>query len=117
MLMHPENAKKVIAAQKANRGVRLDITHGEIDHDISSRQGGSLWDSIKSGLSTVWNTVGKLVLGAIGDAIAYSNPELAPIREGVRTLTGVGFKRSQAAKARMAAVRSMKKNKGGSFKL
>ncbi|KAH9157268.1 hypothetical protein LEN26_003194 [Aphanomyces euteiches] len=115
MLLHPENAKKVIAAQKANRGVRLDITHGEIAHDLSSRQAGSLWDSIKSGLSTVWNSVGKPVLGAIGDAIAYSNPELAPLREGVRSLVGVGIKGSQAAKARMAAVRA--KKRGGSFKL
>ncbi|KAH9100259.1 hypothetical protein LEN26_016015 [Aphanomyces euteiches] len=115
LLMHPENAKKIIAAQKANRGVRLDITHGEIHHDLSSRQGGSIWESIKNGLSTVWNTVGKPVLGAIGDAITYSNPELAPLREGVRSLVGVGFKGSQAAKARMAAVRA--KKRGGSFKL
>ncbi|CAK4734937.1 unnamed protein product [Aphanomyces euteiches] len=120
VLMHPENVKKIQAAKKANKVVRLDITYPEIQHDILHHAGGSIWDSIKQGLSTVWSYV-KPVVSGIGDAIAYSNPELAPLREGVRNLTGVGLKPkkgSDSAKEMMKAVRSKKKVKqAGSFLL
>jgi len=116
MLVHPANYSKIVQAQKANKGARLDFTEGEIHHDLSHHQGGSIWDSLRSGLSTAWNSVIKPVLSGVGDAIAYSNPELAPIREGIRKLSGVGFQKgSQAAKDRMALVRA--KKRGGSFRL
>ena len=88
MLVHPENYKKIEAAKSKNKGVRLDITRGEIEHDLKHHAGGSLWDFLKE---KVWPVV-KTVLGGVGDAIAYSNPELAPLREGIRGLTGVGLK-------------------------
>jgi hypothetical protein len=133
MLLHPANAAKVIAAQKANKGVRMDITNGEIAHDLSNHQGGSLWDSLRSGFTSLWNTVGKPIASAALDGIASAaqtagdalipginiGSTLAPaVRSGVRSLTGVGVKGSQAAKERMAAVRAKKGTKrAGSFRL
>ena len=120
VLLHPESVRKIQTAKKANKGVRLDITHGEIQHDLAHHAGGSIWDSIKQGLSTVWSYV-KPVVSGIGDAIAYSNPELAPLREGVRNIVGVGLKPKKgtdAAKDMMKAVRSKRKSKvGASFLL
>ncbi|KAG9407700.1 hypothetical protein AC1031_002417 [Aphanomyces cochlioides] len=137
LLLHPSNAVKVIAAQKAGKCVRLPITHGEIAHDLNHRQGASLWESIKSGLSSLWNTVGKPIASAALDGIANAaqtagdqlipglniGSTLAPsLRQGVKDLTGVGFskptKGSQAAKDRMARVRAAKSSRrAGSFRL
>jgi hypothetical protein len=123
MCVHPANAAKIVAAQKANKGVRLGFTHGEANHDIEyhgDKQGGSVWSWLKE---KAWPVI-KTVLSGVGDAIAYSNPTLAPLREGVRGLTGIGFKKvikgSQEAKDKMAALRAKRGKKGtsgGSFKL
>lgn len=92
LFLHPMQHEKVSAAHRKGKGVDMIISEGEMHHTMESgAQGTGIWDTIKSGLSTAWNKVGKPVLSGIGDAIAYSNPELAPIREGVRNLTGVGL--------------------------
>lgn len=108
--VHHETYKRLMKAKRDGKGSRLQMGQHEL------QQSGSLWDTIKAG----FNTYVKPVLSGIGDAIAYSNPELAPIREGVRKLTGVGIrpaKGSQAAKDHMAKIRAMRKPKSGSFRL
>lgn len=126
--LHHETAKKIHSARVTHKGMRIGpLTHEEI------HASGSLWDSIKSG----FNKYVKPVLSGVGDALAYANPELAPLREGVRSITGVGLKKhhehhahvhvkkashagSAEMKARMAKVRAGKKHAGhaaGSFLL
>ncbi|RLN94986.1 hypothetical protein DYB28_000612 [Aphanomyces astaci] len=126
LLLHPSNAKLFEKAEKAKKGVRLNVARGEIDYDQKAHAdgdlaGGSIWSWLKE---KAWPAV-KTVLGGVGDAIAYTNPELAPLREGVRSLTGVGVsagggkkpvKGSAEAKAHMAELRSKRKQlKGASF--
>jgi hypothetical protein len=117
LLLHPENAKKVIAAQKANKGARLSIARGEIENDLNELQGGSLWSFLKD---TVW-PIAKKVIGVAADGVTYANPQLAPIREGVRSLTGVGLKKgSPEMRQKMAALRAKRGSKtlhGASFRL
>ncbi len=111
--VHHETHKRLMKAKRDNKGSRLQMGQHEL------QQSGSLWDTIKSGLSSVWKYA-KPVLSGIGDAVSYANPELVPLREGVRKLTGVGIrpaKGSQAAKDHMAKLRAMRKPKSGSFRL
>lgn len=148
LVLHPENAKKVRMAVKSGKGTRINFMPGEIQNDLNfhsqksggsvqgeahrrcpedpldhSMSGGSIWSWLKE---KAWPVI-KKVIGGVGDAVAYANPELAPLREGVRSLTGVGLARkgtklvkgSPQAKAKMAALRAMRgtKPKGGSFLL
>lgn len=118
----PENHKRLFKAKRSGKGARLSLSRDELERS------GALWDTIKAG----FNKYVKPVLSTVGDVVAnslsYSNPELAPVfqgvRQGVRDLTGVGVsksgrvaKGSQAAKDRMTAVRAAKKIKSGSFRL
>lgn len=122
--LHHETHKKLARAHHARKGVRFSMSKHEVEHS------GSLWDTIKTG----FNKYVKPVLSTVGDVVAnslsYTNPELAPVfqgvRQGVKDLTGVGIhhtrkahlvKGSVEAKERMAAIRSMKKHKSGSFRL
>lgn len=122
--LHHETAKKLHSARACGKGMRVGpLTHEEI------HASGSLWDTIKTG----FNKYVKPVLSGVGDAIAYANPELAPLREGVRNITGVGIAKkptktkapskagSAEMKAKMAKIRSMKKggakHESGSFLL
>jgi hypothetical protein len=99
LLLHPMQHEKVSQAHRKGKGVDIIISPGELHHSMhSGMHGTGIWDSIKNGLSTVWRYA-KPVLGAVGDAIAYSNPELAPLREGVRNITGVGLKKHKHKKA------------------
>lgn len=83
LVLHHETAKKLHTARASHKGMRIGpLTHEEI------HASGSLWDTIKTG----FNKYVKPVLSGIGDAVAYANPELAPLREGVRNITGVGLK-------------------------
>ena len=93
LMLHPMQHEKVSQAHRRGKGVDIIVSPGELHHSMhSGMHGTGIWDSIKNGLSTVWQYA-KPVLGAVGDAIAYSNPELAGLREGVRGLTGVGLKK------------------------
>jgi len=94
--LHPESHKKALAAKHKHRGVHLHITKHEIEHGL--RHGGSLWDSIKSGLSSAGKWLsdnGTKILdsaAAVGKVIA---PELTPFidvgRDVARTVTGKGI--------------------------
>lgn len=142
MVLHPENAKKVIQAQKTNKGTRLTIAPGEIANDLdyhSTIQGGSIWSDLKSGLSSLWNTIGKPIASAALDGIATAGQSamngfvpgvgdvVAPaLRQGVKNLAGVGvsgrgklIKGSQEAKDHMNKLRAIRQSKarGGSFLL
>ena len=88
LFLHPLQHDKVATAHAKGKGVDLIVSDGEMEHTVhSGAEGTGIWDTIKSGFKKYV----KPILGGIGDAIAYSNPELAPIREGVRSLTGVGL--------------------------
>lgn len=133
LVLHPTNAKKVKTAQAANKGTRLQITPGEIQHDImysKEMAGGSIWDDIVSGVKTGVKWLGTQALdgiaqgtkGLLGDS-NLGNKAVDFVRNGVRDVTGMGFKvqkGSPEAKAKMAALRQKKmakKSQGGSFKL
>ncbi len=88
LFLHPVQHQKVSQAHAKGKGIDLSISDGELMHSINSGvEGTGIWDTIKSG----FNKYVKPVLSGVGDAIAYANPELAPLREGVRGLTGVGL--------------------------
>lgn len=118
LLLHPENAKKVRAAQKANRGVRLNVTHGEAEHDVLA--GGSFWKSawnfIRNNATPLLDIVKNVATPFVGDAVATAGRDLA------RSMTGKGIKYAKGsaeAKAHMAALRAKRKGKlsGASFRL
>lgn len=91
LFLHPHVHHKLSMNHAKGKGMDLAVTDGELAHTIESGiEGTGIWDSIKSG----FNKYVKPVLSGVGDAIAYANPELAPLREGVRGLTGVGLKHS-----------------------
>lgn len=96
LFLHPVQHHKVSQAHAKGKGIDLSISDGELMHSIDSGvEGTGIWDTIKSG----FNKYVKPVLSGVGDAIAYANPELAPLREGVRGLTGVGLMHHKKHKA------------------
>lgn len=121
MLMHPSNAAKVKKAQIAGCGVRsLEITHPEILSDIewhakggSGLAGGSLWDTIKSGASWLWDNVAKPIGSAALNGIASAGAQAIDSRlpgagqaiasagrEAARNLTGLGLKKKKNSRMR-----------------
>ena len=128
--VHPANYEKIMKAKKKGCGCRLNIEHGEINHDLDKMQGGSLWSWIRD-KAIPWVTknapILKPIASAVADAGATLIPALAPARAGLKQLTGIGVKGgrvakgSQEAKDRMARLRAMKKDKkmtpSGSFRL
>lgn len=107
LIMHPGNAARVKRAQLSGKGVQGIMLSGpEIVADMEYHKmrgaglsGGSLWDSIKSGVSKVgqWlkdsgigsvlaDTVQDLATPIVGDTIARG------ARGALREVTGVGFK-------------------------
>lgn len=95
LLLHPLQHQKLSMAHHKGKGSDLHVSDGELAATINSGlQGTGIWDTIKEGLSSVWKYV-KPVLSGVGDAIAYSNPELMPLREGIRGVTGVGLKKNK----------------------
>lgn len=114
LLLHPANAKKVLAAQKANKGTRLDITHGEVQHDINELQGGSIWGTIwnflKGNATPLLDIARNVAAPFVGEEVADGARNLA------RSITGKGLKGSPEMKAKMLALRSKRKT-GGSFRL
>jgi hypothetical protein len=92
LLLHPLQHHKLSIAHSKGKGMVLHITDGELHHTKHSElEGTGIWNTIKSG----FNKYVKPILSGVGDAIAYSNPELAPIREGIRGLTGVGLEHNE----------------------
>ena len=93
--LHPENLAKLRKAYHHKKGVRLHLAHHELE-------GTGLWDDIKA----VFNKYVKPVLSTVGDTVAnalsYTNPELAPviqgIRGGIKNVTGVGLHNKKASK-------------------
>ncbi|DBA02849.1 TPA: hypothetical protein N0F65_006639 [Lagenidium giganteum] len=128
LVVHPENAKKIIASQKKGTGARIAFMPGEIRHDLdyhstkaggSIKSGGSVWSWIKDKAypwlkENIWPVVKPIV----------SQPGIVnAVRKELGNQIGVGIKSggrlvkgSQAAKDRMAALRAKRKS-GGSFKL
>lgn len=137
LYVHPENYKKIMRAKKNNKGVKLSICKGAIQHDLKTHmEGGDILGSIWNGIKSVGNWlkdsgVGSVLADAGKDAIAPIIGENAANlgRKLVKGLTGVGIenenkvkklvKGSQEAKDKMAALRAKRKSKvaGGSFKL
>ena len=122
MYVHPSNYAIIQKAKKADRGCRLCIAKGEMDHDVL--QGGSLWKFLKDKL---WPAIKPSVSAALDAAVVplgvYTGQPAAVSsgRQLLKSMTGVGVaKGSQAAKDRMAKVRAAKKGgsmKAGSFRL
>ncbi|ETI33321.1 hypothetical protein L914_21700 [Phytophthora nicotianae] len=143
--LHPESYEKVIKAKRANRGCRLCITPHEIEYPMleksgSGMHGGSIWGKIWSGLKSAWKPVIKPALSAAADGLATMgsayvastgrDPALVGVaRQALKKFTGIGVveepkparrtnpaKGSQEMKNRMAKLRAMRKNPGGSKK-
>lgn len=104
LFLHPVQHHKVSMAHAKGKGVDLEVSDGELMHSMESgAQGTGVWDSIKAG----FNKYVKPVLSTVGDiganALSYTNPEFAPViqgvREGVRGLTGVGLRHKKHKKA------------------
>lgn len=117
--LHPENYRKIIAAQKANKGCRILICDGAINFDLEKMQGGSIWSWMKDKaypwLKKNWNVL-KPVASLAADAVSTAVPSLAPARMGLKALTGVGVKPakgSEEMKAKMAQLRAMRKATSG----
>ncbi|RHY14584.1 hypothetical protein DYB36_002389 [Aphanomyces astaci] len=110
LLLHPANAKKVLAAQKANKGTRIDITHGEAEHNNSELQGGSIfsgiWNFLKNNATPLLDIVKNVATPFVGEDVANAGRSL------VQSLTGKGFPKGSAEmKAKMAALRAKRKGK------
>lgn len=136
LVLHPTNAKKVKAAQAANKGTRLQISPGEVAFDqmyAKEMQGGSIWSTLGNMALNGLKWIGTNSLNGIADGAKQvlgdskiGNMAVDAGREGIRTLTGLGVSGgkvaagSQAAKDKMAklrAIRAAKKSQGGSFRL
>ena len=141
IFVHPANYEKLMKAKKKGCGCRMNIEHGEINHDLEHMMGGSIWDWIKKGFnwlkdSGVASTIADAAIPALATAVGA--PQLGAVaRSGLKSLSvGVGpkamghssaiisggrvAKGSQEAKDRMSKLRAMKKAKtvqGGSFLL
>ena len=113
--VHPSTYDRIQKAKKANRGCRVCIAPGEMEHDIM--HGGSLWSWLKD---TLWPAVRPAVSGVLDAAVAPVASALGPLgsvapigRKMIKNLTGVGvstqrklIKGSPEAKAHMAALRA-----------
>ncbi|KAG3123967.1 hypothetical protein PI126_g23459 [Phytophthora idaei] len=53
--LHPASYEKALKANKAGRGVRLDITRHEIKKGYKRTQGGSIWSKIWRGVKKAFN--------------------------------------------------------------
>lgn len=138
VLMHPMNAKMIKKAQSMGKGVSgVKFSRPEVLTDIEYHEkggeglsGGSIWDSIKNGLSKAWNYVKDSGIGSIlaDSATAALTPALGPLapvgRQLVRNIAGVGLKEKRLenlARARKAkAEKKINKSRvvdvsGGSF--
>lgn len=124
--VHPENYAKLMRAKKAHKGCRIQLSSGEIEHDLVA--GGNIFRKIWKGVKTLWKPVIKPALSLAADnlvpiASVYTGQPaiVSGARQALKELTGVGMpaKGTQAAKDKMAALRSMKKGgmRAGSFRL
>ncbi len=89
LFLHPHMHHKLSLNHAKGQGMDLMVGPDELEHTIDSGiQGTGIWDTLKSG----FNKYVKPVISGVADAVAYSNPELAPLREGIRGFTGVGLR-------------------------
>ncbi|DBA02446.1 TPA: hypothetical protein N0F65_008660, partial [Lagenidium giganteum] len=125
LFVHPANYEKIQKAKKANRGCRVQIAEGEMQHDLMN--GGSLWSWLKEKL---WPAIKPALSGVLDAAVQPVSAALGPYapaavlgRQAIRGLTGVGIKTSSKigklvkgspeAKEYMQAIRSKRKSGTG----
>jgi len=125
LFLHPENFKKIMASKMKGSGCRIQISPDAIKYDLETMKGGSVWNFLKN---TLWPVIKPAVSGVLDAAVAPVASALgpygvavAPIRQGIRTLTGVGVngrgkKGSPEMKEKMARLRAMRKT-GAGFRL
>lgn len=132
LLLHPENAKKLLKAKSSRKGVNLNISGGEIMGDLDyydntgagSIHGGSFWSWIKRAGKDVYKwskenwsllkpIVSKIADSAIPVAAKYlGQPAMAvPVREGIRSITGVGVNGEKMTRAQVLEKARMAKKK------
>lgn len=133
MVVSKLNAKAIKTAKTKGKGLTTHFTAGEAAHDLDYHDsmggalaGGSLWSWIRDKavpwVKKNWDVL-KPVVSRVADvaipaaATFFGNPgAAAPVREGLRQLSGVGLKKgSPEMKAKMAALRA--KKTGGSFRM
>lgn len=132
VLVHPMNAKMIKKAQAMGKGISgIKFSRPEVLTDIEYHEkggeglsGGSIWDSIKNGLSKAWNYVkdsgiGTILADSAATALTPALGPLAPVgRQLVRNIAGVGLKEKRLenlAKAREAKKAKKSSASGGSF--
>ena len=133
--VHPEVAEKLLKAKRLKKGARFHHSINEIRGDIQNMQGGSIWSWLKKAGKSVygfakdnWADIKPIVSKAVDAATATAASAAGPYapgvilaRQGLKSISGVGMKKtkmikgSDAAKEHMARIRAMRKKKGGSF--
>lgn len=135
VFVHPSTAKKINKSRKGTKGTRLSLTKAEIQHDLDTLEGGSIWSVIRSApkwIAKNWPTIKPIISGVADLAAPAFGPEGLAARALLKTTTGIGIdesvdvvkkssrpvKGSEEARERMAKLRAMRKcNTGGSFKI
>ena len=91
IFVHPANYEKIMKAKRKRCGCRINIEHGEINHDLEKLQGGSLWSWLKD---KAWPWIKTNILPAVADAVVpaaasfIGAPALAgPVRGAIKDLT------------------------------
>ena len=113
---HLENAQRLHKAHRNGKGTVLHMSHGEVLRTHQSNLPGSgfwgnVWDGVKSAANGVGNFLKnnwKPIVGGVADGVAAAVPELQPVRDIAKSITGVGVPRKRMTK---------KNIKGGSFML
>ncbi|TYZ65680.1 hypothetical protein PybrP1_000606 [[Pythium] brassicae (nom. inval.)] len=124
--VHPTVHEKILKAKKLGKGTRVHLSPEAMMH-TADMEGGSLGDTLKSIWSFVkkdlWPSIKPAVSGVLDAAVQPVATALGPYgvaapagRALIRNLTGVGMpgkvaKGSDAARARMAALRLRKKRR------
>jgi hypothetical protein len=101
LYLHPESHKKAQLAKSKNKGIHLMFADPELRHNIEN--GGSLWDTIKSGAKSVGKFLNDnkttILDGLAGAANAVLGPGAAPYvdvaRNVARAVTGGKVKRTK----------------------
>jgi hypothetical protein len=96
---HPENYKKLVSAYEKGKGCVILMSHGAVLRTHQSGLSGSgFWGSLWKGIKTGATHVGKFLkdnwkplAGTVMDGIVASQPEAAPVRGMIKSLTGVGL--------------------------
>ncbi|DBA03217.1 TPA: hypothetical protein N0F65_003937 [Lagenidium giganteum] len=114
LVVHPENAKKIIAAQKKGCGTRVAFMPGEIRHDLdyhSTKSGANVWSWIKD-KAYPWLKV--LIRASLVLLMRFVRNLEINLELALRL--GTCSQGSQAAKDKMTALQAKQKS-GDSFHL